>query len=354
MSQKNSQWRFWLIAAIFFALTVWILKPVLFPFVAGMAIAYFLNPVVETLGRRNVPRWLSTTWVLTAFALFVTVIVMLTAPLIQEQVANLINALPGYIQKLRDMFMPWFENWTSRFAPEDVEKVRDAATQSAGEATTWLVGILSGILSGGGAILNIAAFAVITPIVAFYMMQDWPRITRSIDELFPRRYYEVIHARLAEIDSALSGFVRGQALVCLSLMFVYGLGLTLTGLEYGATIGLIAGVLSFIPYVGTTFGWVVSLILAIIQFEGDALRILLVLAVFGVGQVLETYILTPRLVGQRVGLHPVWILFAIMTGGKLLGFFGVLIAVPVAAVIGVMIRFAVKQYKASAVYKDSL
>ncbi|MFY9287755.1 MAG: AI-2E family transporter [Alphaproteobacteria bacterium] len=358
MITVQSQVRFWLIAFALFIFVIWVLSPILLPFVAGMAIAYFLNPAVNYLERQKppfrMPRWLGTTLVLLAFILFAVLILTLTIPLIQSQIGAFINAVPGYIQKVHVHYIPWVENWLSRFAPEDVEKLRTAATQSATEVTGWVAGLMKQMVSGGFAIIDIIAVLVLTPVVAFYMLRDWPQMTHTIDSLLPRRYYDVIHSQLYEIDNTLSGFIRGQALVCVALSLIYSIGLTIAGLDYGATIGIVAGILSFIPYVGTTFGWLTSLLLAMVQFDNDWSRIGLVMVVFLIGQALEGYILIPRLVGNRVGLHAVWVVFAMMAGGQLMGFTGVLIAVPVAAVIGVLTRFAIRQYKASPVYKDSL
>jgi len=354
MPRVKFQVRFWFLAFALFVTVIWVLKPVLLPFLVGMIVAYFLNPVVDKLGDRNIPRWISALGVLLGFGLIVAVALTITLPLLQNQIGALIDAVPGYIETLRAHYVPWIENWLARFAPEDVEKLRGAAGQSVGEAAGWIGNVLKQIVSSGVALFDIMALMIITPVVAFYMLRDWHKLTHSIDSLFPRRYYDVIQTQLNEIDNTLSGFIRGQALVCLALGLLYSIGLSAVGLKYGAAIGITAGVLSFIPYVGTAFGWITSLILAFIQFDNDWTHIGMVLGVFLLGHVMEAYVLTPRLVGKRVGLHPVWVLFALITGAKLMGFTGVLIAVPAAAVIGVLTRFALRQYKASAVYKDTL
>jgi len=354
MLRIESQLRFWFLAFVVFVALVWVLKPVLLPFIVGMIVAYFLTPVVDKLASRNVPRWVGSLAVLFGFGLIVAAIVTLILPLLESQIGALVNAIPSYIEKLRAHYVPWFEDWLTRFAPEDVEKMRTAAGQSFGEAAGWIANVLKQMVSGGFAIIDTLALVIVTPVVAFYLLRDWPKLTSTIDSLFPRRYYDVIRTQLDEVDTTLSGFIRGQALVCVSLGLIYSTGLTLVGLQYGAAIGVTSGVLSFIPYVGTIFGWIVSLILALVQFDNDWARIGMVVGVFYFGHVMEAYVLTPRLVGHRVNLHPVWIFFALITGVKLMGFTGVLIAVPVAAVLGVLIRFGVRQYKASAVYKDTL
>ena len=342
--------RFWSIVAIVFFALLWILKPMLLPFVLGAAIAYFLNPILEKLPALRVPRWLGALLVLLTFILLVVLLMLLIVPLIQSQMTMLIDALPTYIETLRARFMPRITNWMHRLSPNDVEKLREAAGQYAGSAVGLAGGFLKDIVQRGFALFDILTLFVITPVVAFYLLRDWPKVTQKIDMLIPRQQHTFIRQLLADINRALSGFMRGQALVCLCLGLIYGTGLTLVGLNYGATIGIIAGVLSFIPYVGSTFGLVASMILAFIQFD-DNLSIGLVLAVFLVVQALEGYVLTPKLVGDRVGLHPVWILFALFAGGTLLGFLGVFIAVPVAAIVGVLIRASVRRYKQSGYYE---
>ncbi len=341
--------RFWLIFFGIFAVIVWALRPMLLPFVAGAALAYFLDPVVDRLVAMKIPRWVGTIVTLLGFILAVVMLLLLIVPLVQSQVGALIDALPGYIELMRSKVMPTVYEWLHRLSPKDVEKLREAAGQYAGDAVGIAGGVLRNLLTKGFAVFDVLTLLVITPVVAFYLLRDWDYVTHTIDMLVPRKQHGLFRRAVGEINRTLSGFLRGQALVCLSLALIYGGGLTLVGLEYGATIGIIAGVLSFIPYVGSSFGLIVSMALAFIQFD-DASSIMMVFGVFLIGQVLEGYVLTPKLVGDRVGLHPVWILFALFAGASLLGFLGVLIAVPVAAIIGVLIRLAISYYKASPLY----
>jgi len=353
MFRAGSQTRFWLLVFVFTVLALWILKPILLPFAAGMAIAYFLNPVVDRLARRKLPRWLSALIVLAGFALIFGLILLLILPLLETQIGALINSIPGYLEKIRSHLIPWVEGWLARFSPDDVDKIRDAAGQYATDAAGFAGKALQNLVTGGIALIDVLALLIITPVVAFYLMRDWPQVTQTVDSLIPRRHYVTINEQLNEIGQSLSGFVRGQALVCLALGFIYSVGLSVAGMKYGAAIGVTAGILSFIPYVGTAFAWISSIILSLAQFDQFS-RVGVVIAVLFVGHALEAYVLTPRLVGHRVGLHPVWVLFALITGIRLMGFAGVLIAVPVAAVIGVLTRFAIGQYKGSALYKDPL
>ncbi|MFA4994378.1 MAG: AI-2E family transporter [Bdellovibrionales bacterium] len=348
---QTSPLRFWLLALAAFAALLWIFNPVLFPFLAGLAIAYFLEPVVSGLEKRGIRRWAGSLIVLSLFLFVVASVFILIWPMISTQVSALISALPEYVKQIREQYLPWVQNWLSRFSPEDMEKIRNAATQSTGEAVGLVGRTVQGILSGGSALIDTVALSILTPVTAFYVLRDWRSMTKAIDQLIPRAHYDVIREQMSEINTTLSGFLRGQAIVCLVLGVFYSLGLALNGLQYGATVGIVAGILTIIPYVGTIFGWVTSVVLASVQFEGDWLRIGLVFSVFAVGQFLEGYVLTPRLVGKRVGLHPVWIFFALIAGIKLMGFTGALIAVPLAAVIGVLVRFGARVYKSSSMYK---
>ena len=241
----------------------------------------------------------------------------------------------------------------THFSPDLKAQLHDSAGKYAGDAAGFIGDGLKRVLNGGLAVFDILSLLIITPIVAFYMLRDWPVMVRHIDEQIPRRYYDIIRKELSNIDNTLSGFLRGQSLVCLALGIYYAVGLSLAGLQYGLSIGVLAGMLSFAPYLGTGFAWLGSLILATVQFD-DMTHIGIIIGILILGNLLESYVLAPRLIGQRVGLHPVWLLFALLAGAQLLGFLGLLIAVPVAAVIGVLIRFGLRQYRSSAIYKDTL
>lgn len=348
--EKSKNTKFWLLLAAALVVAAWILKPILLPFVAASVLAYFLDPAVERLAEKKVPRTLGTLLVLLGFVLSIVLLLLLIAPLIQSQVVALAHALPSYIQTVRDSITPSINGWLEKLSPQDVEKLRDAAGAYAGSAVGFAGDLVRKVVTQGFALFDIVTLLLITPIMAFYLLRDWPKVTKTVDELVPRKQHSTVRRALSEIDRTLSGFLRGQSLVCLSLAGIYGVGLTLVGLQYGATIGIIAGVLSFIPYVGSGFGLIVSMALAFIQFD-DWTSIGMVFGVFLFGQILEGYVLTPKLVGDRVGLHPAWIIFALFVGGALMSFTGILIAVPVAAVIGVLIRLAISKYKESSLYR---
>jgi len=231
----------------------------------------------------------------------------------------------------------------------DIDKLRTSVGEHAGEAVTWALNVVKRLLTGGLAVLNVLSLLFITPIVTFYMLRDWDVMVAKVDSWLPRQHRDSIHRHAAEINRTLSGFIRGQASVCLALGAFYGLGLSLVGLDLGLVIGLGAGFISFVPYLGSITGFVVGVGLALAQTQSWELPAM-VAGVFLAGQVLEGNFLTPKLVGDKVGLHPVWIMFALLSGGGLFGFVGLLLAVPVAAIVGVLSRSALKRYLRSSLY----
>lgn len=344
-----THWRFWLLGFVAFALLLWLLSPVLLPFVAGLAIAYFMDPIADRLERVGLPRWLCAIFSLLLFLLVIVLMALLLVPLIQQQLGALIAALPSYAEQARTTLLPWIEENLNRLSPNDVARLRDAAGGYVGEAVSFSGDLLKGILTGGMAVFDVLTLLVITPVVAFYMLRDWDRLLMNIDKSLPRKHLQTIRVEARKVDDTLAGFIRGQALVCLCLGTYYAIALSFVGLDFGATIGIMAGVLSFIPYVGTILGFVGSMGLALVQFDSWT-PIAVVALIYVIGQMVEGNVLSPKLVGDRVGLHPVWVIFALMAGGSLFGFLGVLVALPVAAVLGVLIRFMLAQYMASKYY----
>lgn len=343
------QIRFWAIGFALFVALLWLLADALLPFVVGLAIAYLLDPFVDRLESLRLPRWLATTLVLLSFTVALTAFVLLLLPLVQAQVAQLVEVLPGYANRLRAQVEPVIERFLHDLSAEDMERLRTAAGQYAGDVAGWVAQVLKGVLSGGIAFFDVLSVIFITPVVAFYLLRDWDLLVATVDGWLPRRHAETIRAQTREVDETLAGFLRGQATVCLALGVFYAVALSMAGLHFGLVIGLLAGFLSFVPYVGSLFGFVSSVGLALMQFE-EPWRVVVVAVIFLVGQAVEGNVLTPKLVGERVGLHPVWVIFALLAGGSLFGFVGVLLAVPVAAVIGVLTRFALRQYLDSPLY----
>ena len=339
----------WLLVALGACALMYLLRGALLPFVVGMAVGYLLDPLADRLEAMNCPRGVAAAVILGAFFVGVVAVLIVLAPVLQAQVAGFVARVPDYVEHLRALAEPIIAQYKAQLTGAEIERLRQAAGGYAGDVVGWLGGLVGGLFSGGVAVLNVLSLIIIMPVVAFYLLRDWDRIVAALDALFPRGAAETVRQQLREIDSRLSGFVRGQAMVCLVLGTWYAVGLSLAGLDFGLLVGLGAGVISFIPYFGTAVGLGVGLGLAVAQF-GEWLPIALVAAVFISGQALEGFVLTPNLVGERVGLHPVWVLFALMAGGGLMGFTGVVLAVPAAAAIGVIVRFAIERYLQSPLY----
>lgn len=341
----------WLAIALVGGLFIYETRGALTPFIAGMAVAYLLDPLADRLEALRCPRTVAVLIILGSFLAVIVIVAMILFPLLQAQIVELIARLPGYIQKLRDAAEPLLARFQASLSEDEIDKLRGALGNYAGDIAGWLGQVAGGLWSGGLAVFNALSLVIIMPVVAFYLLRDWDRIVARIDALLPRDAAETIREQVGEIDNRLSGFLRGQASVCLALGTWYAVGLSIVGLDFGLLVGLGAGLISFVPYLGTGLGLVVGLGLAFSQYS-EWLPIGLVAGVFAIGQILEGYVLTPRLVGERVGLHPVWVLFALMAGGALLGFTGVLLAVPAAAVIGVLVRFAIARYLQSPLYRS--
>ena len=344
------QLRFWLIGFAVFLVALYLLRGVLLPFVAGMAVAYLLDPVCDRLEAWGLSRTLATT-VLTVLFLVVTVAaVVLLIPVLAGQVASLIERVPDLIEALRGQSARLLAMVEARVDPATIERIQGAVAGSADRLVAWVTQFLGQVISGGVALANLISLLVITPVVAFYLLRDWDRIVARIDTWLPRAHAETIRERVREVDRTLAGFLRGQGTVCLILGLFYAIALSIAGLDFGLVVGLVAGLLSFIPYVGAIIGMVLSAGLALLQFD-DWLRVAIVAGIFFVGQAVEGNFLTPKLVGESVGLHPVWIIFGLLAGGALFGFVGVLLAIPAAAVIGVGVRFALDRYLQSPYYR---
>jgi predicted PurR-regulated permease PerM len=346
---REGKIRFWLIGLAVFVLLLFLLRSILLPFVAGMAIAYFLDPVACRLERLGLTRPMATVIIVLSFFFVVGMAIFLLVPLVEEQVVAFAQKVPGYAQALLHRSDPLWRAAKAHLSPSDIERLRAAAGEYAGTLVTWVGRFFTGLLTGSLMVVNVLSLIFITPVVTFYLLRDWRRMTARINGWLPRAHAETIHRELAEIDAILSGFVRGQALVCLTLGSFYALGLTAVGLELGLVVGFTAGVISFIPYLGTISGFLVGIGLAFAQSQDWTLP-LMVAGVFLVGNLLEGNVLAPKLVGEKIGLHPVWVIFALLAGGALFGFLGILLALPVAAVIGVLTRFAIDRYMASSLY----
>lgn len=342
--------KFWAIFIGIFVVLLVLLSNILLPFILGMAVAYFLDPVADRLEVIGFNRSAATSLIIGLFIFFVILLTVLLVPVLLEQIIGLVKRLPGYLISLHDFFMPLIDRFVDVSAVQQSDEFKKAISEYAGEAVKSLGALSKNIIGGGIAIVNIITLLVITPVVAFYLLRDWDRIVERVNGWLPRKNADQIRTLVKEIDNVLAGFVRGQATACFILATYYGIALLATGLEFGLVIGIVTGLISFIPFVGAIIGFIASVGVALFQFWPDPVMIGIVGGIFVVGQILEGYVLTPNLVGEKVGLHPVWVMFGLLAGGSLFGFVGVLIAVPMAAVVGVLSRFAIRQYLESPFY----
>ncbi|WP_308917031.1 AI-2E family transporter [Jannaschia sp. LMIT008] len=345
---------YWGIAAAVFLIVLWYLGPVLLPFVVAGAIAYILDPLADRLEAVGLPRAAATTVITLAAVLILVALVLLVIPTLVREGTALIQAAPGYLDALRD----WLE---VRFPDllEEGSMLRNGLDDAGALVRERGGALVQQILAGVFGVVNALVFIVVVPVVAFYLLLDWDNLIARIDDLLPRDHVGTIRRLARQIDDTLASFVRGQLTVCLILGTYYSLGLMLVGLQFGLVVGAIAGLVTFIPYVGAIVGGALAIGLALFQFWGDSgggtdwTSIALVAGIFVSGQFIEGNILTPKLVGSSVGLHPVWLLLALSAFGAIYGFVGMLIAVPVAAALGVVARFLVAEYKDSQLYQGA-
>ena len=325
---------------------------ILLPFVLSAGIAYFLDPVVRRLAGLGVRRAIGTLTLLVAVFAAVLLVVLLLYPLVLAQLGILAARVPSYVTQMQGWATEMVNQLQDALGPDMVDtRLRELVAGQAGAVVSFLVGAVTSIVGSGFALFNVLSLLVVTPVVSFYLLRDWPGVVARIDQWLPRRYAGLVRAQAHEVDRILAAWVRGQAICCVVLALFYSVALSLVGLDLGLTVGLTAGLLSFIPYVGTITGGVTSIGLALAQFPNWH-GVARVAAVFVVGQMLEGYVIYPRFLGDRVELHAVWVIFALFAGGAAFGFLGVLLAVPVAATIGVLARFWLRRYMASPLYLD--
>lgn len=332
-------------------ITLYLFSSILLPFVAAACIAYFLDPPTTRLARLGMPRALAAGIMIVGLIAAMLLFVLLLYPLIVAQIGLLITRAPSYVIDIRDWAGEIVQRLQERLGSDYVdEKLRDLIAGQAGIMLSWMAGTLTRLVSSGFALFNVFSLAIVTPVVAFYLLRDWRRAVARLDSWLPRRYAGVLRAQAREVDRILSAWLRGQAICCLLLALFYASALTVVGLDLGLIVGMSAGMLSFIPYVGSITGGVTSIALALAQFHWQGVAV--VAGVFVAGQVLEGYVIYPRFLGDRVELHAVWVIFALFAGGAAFGFLGVLLAVPVAAALGVLARFWLRRYLHSPLYLE--
>ena len=339
---------FWSAALLLLLLFLWVFKGILLPFIVGMALAYLLDPLADRLQRGGLSRFWATITIVVLTVLVLTLFGLIAIPLLVSQLSDFVERLPVYAEQLQALANRLLRTRIGRMLGAQQEG--GGVDQVVSQGAAWVASLVGSIWAGGRALINTLGLVVVTPVVAFYLLYDWDRMIGRVDALLPREHAETIRRLAREINEALAGFIRGQGTVCLFLGAFYALSLSLVGLNFGFLIGSVAGLISFIPFVGSIVGFVLSVGVALVQFWPDWPWILLIAGIFALGQFLEGNILQPRLVGSSIGVHPVWLMFALFAFGSLFGFVGVLLAVPVTAAIGVLVRFALERYRASRLY----
>ena len=347
---SDSQKWFFLASSLVVCGLLYLLSPVLTPFLTAAFLAYLGDPIVDRLEQRKLSRTLGVAVVFVVLALVLTLFLFLLVPLLEQQVASLIQKMPGYIDWIQITLVPWL-NDKMGVSPKQLNAslLQETLSKHWQQAGGLAEIILRTASDSGMAIVAWIGNMVLIPVVAFYLLRDWDLLVARISGFLPRSISPVVTALAKESDTVLASFLRGQLLVMAALGTIYSTGLWIAGLELALLVGMLAGLVSFVPYLGFIVGFGAATIASAMQFR-DITHLLPILLVFGVGQALEGMVLTPKLVGDRIGLHPVAVIFSVLAGGQLFGFIGVLIALPVAAVIAVLLRFVHCQYKASPLY----
>ena len=351
MASDGRQYVFWIAVLLAVLLGLSIFKDILLPFVAGMFLAYFINPLVDRLQVLGLSRTAAAGLLVGIGAAALIVGLVLVAPVLAAQMKQLVLSLPNDVERARAAI----ETVARQRLGGHFEAVQAALDRVVAELQSGWAGVLSsmatGLLSRGAALINVLSLVLITPLVVFYLLVDWHPMLARVQLWLPRDHADTIGQLADEINDAVSAFIRGQGAVCLCLALFYAIGLTAVGLNYGALVGLMTGVLAFVPMVGWFVGLVIAAAIAIVQFAPQFTPVLWVLAVMVGGMALDTALLSPRLVGKKVGLHPVWLIFALFAFSYLFGAVGTLVAVPVSAAIAVLVRFGIARYLESDVYR---
>ena len=338
---------FWIVTFLVLAAALWLLHEILLPFVAGIALAYVYAPLADRMERFGMNRTLAALLIVGIFVMVLIALTLLLVPMLLQQGSALISNIPGYVKRVKELIVdpnfPWL-NWLGSGDPNK------AVSDVVGQVASWLLGFVYSLWTGGKALVSFASVLIVMPVVTFYLVRDWHRMIERVDGWVPVRQRETVRQLAREVDAAIGGFLRGQVGVCLVLGCYYAIALMLVGLDFALLIGLTAGVITFVPYIGSMTGLMIAASVAIAQFWPDWKRIAVVVAIFLIGQFVEGNIVTPKFVGERVGLHPVWMIFAMFAFAYLFGFVGLLLAVPLAAAIAVLLRFALRQYFASPFY----
>lgn len=341
---------FWLVTLAIFVAFLMLFSSILLPFIAGMALAYFLDPVADRLERIGLSRLMATVVILVSFVVVFVLSLMIIIPVLASQLNEFIQRVPAYVTQLQTFIATSNAAWLPDWVDGQMGTIRENFSRYLSEGVGFLGTLVEQIWNSGKALLDIASLLVVTPVVAFYLLLDWDRMIEKVDSWVPRHQLGTVRQIATELDNTIAGFVRGQGSLCLILGVFYAVALSVAGLNFGLLIGFFTGMISFIPYVGSTVGLLLSLGVALVQFWPDFIWVGVIAGIFFFGQFIEGNILQPKLVGKSVGLHPVWLMFALFAFGALFGFVGVLVAVPAAAAVGVLVRFAISRYLDSDLY----
>jgi len=346
---KERQIWLWVGLSVVLVSSLYFLHSILMPFLTGLLVAYAMNPAVRCFERWGISRSLATAFMILSFFFSIGLLLFIAIPFIQTELLYLASRVPQYGERLLATVKPLLDEASRYIEPTDIERLRSLASSYIGDVVTWGIRLLAGILTNSLALANLISLIVVTPVVAFYCLRDWNKIITTIDNWFPRQYEATLKHLFMEINATIGGFARGQLLVCLMVGIYYSITLTLAGLDFSLVVGVVIGIMAFIPYVGAILGFMLSIGIALSQFS-DWSSVGVVAGIFLVGQTLEGYLLIPYFVGDRIGLHPVWVIFALLAGGVLYGFVGILFALPIAAAIGVLARHALQVYLKSPYY----
>lgn len=330
-------------AVIYF---VYLLHGIMMPFITALIVAYLLNPLVYKLQQHRIRRSIGSSLLIITFFISFGSALFVAIPFLKNELLKLAVRMPGYINSFKGFVDPYIAHIQNSFQVKELMNFDTTVSNYLGDMVSWILNLTAGFFSNTLALANLISLIILTPVISFYLLRDWPKFISTLDGLLPYRQAPRIRHLILQINNILAGYLRGQALVCLSLAIYYMIGLSLVGLDFSLTVGLITGILAFIPYFGYLVGVTAGISIAVGQFT-EWYSVWLVAGVFVNGQILETYYLLPKLVGDRIGLHPIWIIFALLAGGLLFGFNGVLFAMPVAAMSGVLVRFVVHEYRRS-------
>lgn len=341
---------FWLLTLAVFIAFLMLFSSILLPFIAGMALAYFLDPVADRLERIGLSRLMATVVILVSFVVVFVLSLMIIIPVLASQLNDFIQRVPEYVTQLQSFIATSNASWLPDWVNGQMGTIKENFSRYLSEGVGFIGTLIEQIWNSGKALLDIASLLVVTPVVAFYLLLDWDHMIEKVDSWVPRNQVATVRQLATELDNTIAGFVRGQGSLCLILGIFYAIALSVAGLNFGLLIGFFTGMISFIPYVGSTVGLLLSLGVALVQFWPDFIWVGVIAGIFFLGQFIEGNILQPKLVGKSVGLHPVWLMFALFAFGALFGFVGVLVAVPAAAAVGVLVRFAISRYLQSDLY----